>query len=325
MGDGQERVFESPAPKVKTQAVTFRRVRCGTNMLPSIVISLRFVFILSLLCQTLVLTEGTAGDAEEDGIGREERALIDVNQAEIVSGSEQHKPWLETEAEKLKFGRMEATTMIQSLETVGRDEFVPMEHLVEKEMEAYVSSKYVRALSWTVSLLVVSMPLLIAVYGLRKMSQRFSVRHFVLLGNFVNTCIGTLLCIIGLATGRNPLADLQEMSNANFIVLQLLVALGFVLFCALLVAAIRSADTVQEKDIFIAELVFYIIVAFIYNRSVLHPSILGKRVKPSWIWYPILSGVFMSMTFLSAVVGAINGQHKAIMKLDIENGNGKDS
>ncbi|KAJ8901511.1 hypothetical protein NDN08_007355 [Rhodosorus marinus] len=294
-------------------------------MLPSMVVSLRFILLMSLLCQTIVLPEGTAADTEEEGIRSEERALIDVHQAQIVSGSEKHKPWLETEAEKLKFGRMEATNMIQSLETVGRDEFVPMEHLVEKEMEAYVSSKYVRALSWTVSLLVVSMPLLIAIYGLRKMSERFSVRHFVLLGNFVNTCIGTLLCIIGLATGRNPLADLQEMGNANFIVLQLLVALGFVLFCALLVTAIRSADTVQEKDIFIAELVFYIIVAFVYKGLILHPAILGKPIKPSWIWYPIFSGVFMSMTFLSAVVGAINGQHKAIMKLDIENGNGKDA
>uniref|UniRef100_A0A7S3ELZ9 Uncharacterized protein n=1 Tax=Rhodosorus marinus TaxID=101924 RepID=A0A7S3ELZ9_9RHOD len=292
-------------------------------MLPSMIVKLRLILILGLLCQTIVLTEGTAVVAEKDGIRSEERTVIDVNQAEIASGSEQHKPWLE--AGKLKFGGMEASNMIHSLETVGRDEFVPMEHLVEKEMEAYVSSKYVRALSWTVSLLVVSMPLMIAIYGLRKMSQTFSVRHFVLLGNFVNTCIATLLCIIGLATGRNPLADLQEMSNANFIVLQLLVALGFVLFCALLVAAIRSADTVQEKDIFIAELVFYIIVAFVYNSIILHPSILGKPVKTSWIWYPILSGVFMSMTFLSAVVGAINGQHKAIMKLDIENGNGKDS
>lgn len=228
--------------------------------------------------------------------------------------------WIHEQKEKvskLLAEHPEANALIESVHQVGEEDLGTMEKFVEKEIESYVGSQYLPVVAWTLSLAILSVPLMVSFYGLMRISQRLSVRQFILVGNFLNMAITLILCLVGVITGADPLSSLQAISQTNFVVVQLLVALVFVLFCLLLGSSIALAETNREKDIFVAQLCFYLLMAAHYQSIVWHPAMLGSIVSPLWIWYPTYAGIFLGMTFLTAIVGAINSRNPSL--LDLEN------
>lgn len=198
--------------------------------------------------------------------------------------------------------------ILKTVEEAGKEDIASVEHLVEREIEGLVSSRYQRVAAWTLSLTIVAAPLFVTAYGLSRMGRRLSVRQFLLLGHVTNTIIALVICVVGLLIGNDPLARLQAVSRTNFVVVHLLVTFAFGMFCMLLASAIRSAENTREKDIFVAQLCLYVALAVRYHYAIGRPAITGQTVSPSWVWYPLYLGVFLGMSFLTAVVSAFGNR-----------------
>lgn len=174
-----------------------------------------------------------------------------------------------------------------------------LEQRVERTVDHLLPAQYGYFVAITLSFGLVAFPLIVSLWAMLSCSKKMSLRQYVLLGNIFLSAFALALCVAGVLLRQDPLQTLYEAGESLFISLQLVTAISFPLFLAVLLGAVLHARDRLDMFVFGCEFIFYVLVGLNYRARVWRPTMLGQNIETSPMMYFVYLMDFVSMTALT--------------------------
>lgn len=128
-------------------------------------------------------------------------------------------------------------------------------------------------LSSIMAYVIICSPLALVGYTSFKASRVVSVRQYVLIGNLCNLAFVAIVFAWYLVSGDDPIEMMVVLNARLAVFVQLLIAIQFPFFCALLVIAVLVSVTKKQKMYFIFQIILYCVIAVDYLRRIWKPTL----------------------------------------------------
>ena len=167
---------------------------------------------------------------------------------------------------------------------------------VPKEYSPFVAA----VISYTLPIL----PFCLAFAVFHKMKAMLSLQKLLLTLNVYNACYCAILVVINLGTGNEPMASLQASNEADYIILQFLKCIGYLIFVFIQmvhVGVLWSTKAENMKVVATGNLMLSVCIGFHYFIKVWSPAMHGHPPSTSQVSYMLYTTMFAAMAYSNYV------------------------
>jgi len=193
---------------------------------------------------------------------------------------------------------------------------------LETKLQKTPVRKYSPMMAGMISYGVLLIPLGLSFYGIFRLSARISLKQYILIGSLFIATIHIFCTLISLFTKQDALLYLQQMSENNFIFLQLMMGVLYVSYCGLLIVGLSSAENRRSLISLLVIFLCYFMLGLYYRENIWRPTMRREPVGSS-----IVSQLALSLftTLLLVALASVLGSYKqadihAASFRDLENG-----
>ena len=168
----------------------------------------------------------------------------------------------------------------------------------------FVPKEYSPFIAAVVSYTLPILPFCLAIAIFRQMKAMLSLQKFLMALNCYNAFYCALLVVINIATGNEPMASLQASNEADYIILQFLKCIGYLLFVLIQMVHVGVLWTTKAENMKVVatgNLMLSICIGFHYFIKVWSPAMHGHPPSTSQVSYALYTTMFAAMAYSNYV------------------------
>ncbi|KAH7520605.1 hypothetical protein FEM48_Zijuj08G0162800 [Ziziphus jujuba var. spinosa] len=191
---------------------------------------------------------------------------------------------------------------------------------ITKGFKPIVGNKYASTIASFVSFAFILIPLLLVSLIFNRIKAYFSIQKLLIFIQVYLAIYFTILCLSSLVTGLEPLKFFYATSKSNYICLQVLQTLGYVLYLLLLLMyliLVFSTDCgLGSKLLGLAQTFVGFAIGLHYYVAVFHRVVLHQPPKTNWK----VHGIYATCYFLICLCATAERRKKAYLEEGGEEG-----
>ena len=255
----------------------------------------RHALVATLLALFLLATPASAARAlrQSDDVELAVEADAAMSAAEVVADSDGYSYWyVPVNSIYEKAGTHAAPRVKEHHDNLHRTAHGWIEGFVPKAYSPFVAA--------VISYALLVFPFLVAYNLWVSLQHMLSIQKILMAINVYNASYCALLVIFNLWTGNEPMASLQESNEADYLILQFVKCVAYLVFIVIQmvhVTVLMGTKAENMKVAAVGNLLLSLCIGFHYYLRVWSPAMEGHPPRTSQLSYMLYTVMFASMAF----------------------------
>lgn len=175
---------------------------------------------------------------------------------------------------------------------------------ITESFSPLIGKQYAPFLASMISYAMLLLPLIIVIMLFEHIRALLSLQKVLLFVNIYLAAYFATLCLASLIIGLEPMSFFYQNSLSSYLSLQLLQALGYVVYLVLQTANIINScafDTLIGKLTAVLQWIVALLIGFHYYVTVFHPAVRSKPPHTNWKIYSIYSAAFFILCLFARI------------------------